>query len=167
MQETKALIWLFSENIRRVEKQADSFFWGGGGCSGNSRGNPWSLILSLRFVRLPSTWPCHGWDSSRWPPAKDFILGGSQITADSDCSHEIKRRLFLGRKAMTNLDSVLKNRNMTLPTKAHLVKATVFSIIMYGCESWTIKNAECQRSAVSNCAGQDFESPLDCKEIQY
>ena len=72
----------------------------------------------------------------------NFILGGSKITADGDCSHEIKRPLLLGRKAMTNLDSILKSRDITLPTKVHLVKAMVFSVVMYGCESWTIKKAE-------------------------
>ena len=75
----------------------------------------------------------------------DFIFGGSKITADGDCSHEIKRRLFLERKAMTNLDSTFKSRDITLPTKIHLVKAMVFLVVMYGCESWTIKKAECQR----------------------
>ena len=74
-----------------------------------------------------------------------FILGGSKITADGDCSHEIKRRLLLGRKVMTNLDSILKSRDITLPTKVHLVKAMVFPVVMYGCESWTIKKAERQR----------------------
>ena len=77
--------------------------------------------------------------------ATDFILGGSKITADGNCSHEIKRRLLLGRKVMTNLDSILKIRGITLPTKVRLVKAMVFPVIMYGCESWTIKKAECQR----------------------
>ena len=75
----------------------------------------------------------------------DFILGGSKITADGDCSHEIKRHLLLGRKAMTNLDSILKSRDITLPTKIHLVKAMVFPVVIYGCESSTIKKAECQR----------------------
>ena len=75
----------------------------------------------------------------------DFILGGSKITADGDCSHEIKRRLLLGRKVMTNLDSILKSRDITLPTKVHLVKAMVFPVVMYGCESWTINKAECRR----------------------
>ena len=75
----------------------------------------------------------------------DFILGGSQITADNDCSHEIKRCLLLGRKTMTNIDSVLKSRDITLQTIIHLVKATVFIVVMYRCESWTIKNAEHQR----------------------
>ena len=74
---------------------------------------------------------------------RDFILGGSKITADSDCSHEIKRRLLLGRKAMTNLDRILRSRDITLPTKVRLVKAMVFPVVKYGCESWTIKKAEC------------------------
>ena len=73
----------------------------------------------------------------------DFIWGGSKITADGDCSHEIKRRLLLGRKVMTNLDNILKSRDITLSTKVHLVKATIFPVVMYGCESWTIKKAEC------------------------
>ena len=77
----------------------------------------------------------------------DFILGVSKITADGDCSHEIKRRLLLGRKVMTNLDSVLKSRDITLPTKVHLVKAMVFPVVLYGCESWTVKKAECRRIA--------------------
>ena len=75
----------------------------------------------------------------------DFIFWGSKITADGDCSHEIKRHLFFGRKAMTNLDSLLKSRDVTLPTKVHLVKAKIFSVVMYGCESWTINKAKCQR----------------------
>ena len=76
----------------------------------------------------------------------DFILGGSKITAYGDCSHEIKRRLLLGRKVTTNLDSILKSRDITLPTKVRLAKATVFPVVIYGCESWTIKKAECQRN---------------------
>ena len=75
----------------------------------------------------------------------DFVLGGSKIPADGDCSHEIKRRLLLGRKVMTNLDSILKSRDITLPTKVRLVKAMVFPVVMYGCESWTVKKAECRR----------------------
>ena len=84
--------------------------------------------------------------ANRWGTMEtmtDFILGGSKITADADCSHEIKRCLFLGRKAMTNLDSILKIRDITLPTKVHLVRAMVFPVVMYGCESWTIKRAVC------------------------
>ena len=76
---------------------------------------------------------------------RDFILEGSRITADGDCSHEIKRCLFLGRKAMTNLDSILKSKDITLPTKVRLVKAMVFPVVMYGCEGWTVKKGECRR----------------------
>ena len=86
----------------------------------------------------------------------DFILGGSKIAADGDCSHEIKRCLPLGRKVMTNLDSILKSIDITLPTKVHLVKAMVFPVVMYGCESWTIKKAECRRTDALNCGvGED------------
>ena len=86
----------------------------------------------------------------------DFIFLGSKITADGDCSHEIKRRLLLGRKVMTNLDSILKSRDITLSTKVRLVKAMVFPVAMYGCESWTIKKAECQRIDALNCGvGKD------------
>ena len=84
------------------------------------------------------------WDTDG-ETVSDFILGGSKITADGDCNHEIKRRLLLVRKVMTNLDSILKSRDITLPTKVHSVKAMVFPVVMYGCESWTIKKAECQR----------------------
>ena len=91
--------------------------------------------------------PITSWeiDGETVETVSDFILGGSKITADGDCSHEIKRRLLLGRKVMTNLDSLLKSRDITLPTKVHLVKAMVFPEVMYGCESWTVKKAECQR----------------------
>ena len=84
----------------------------------------------------------------------DFIFGGSKITADGDCSHEIKRRLLLGRKVMTNLDSILKSRDITMPTKVCLVKAMVFPVVMHGCESWTVKKAECRK--LLNCGvGED------------
>src|SRR5574341_1015408 len=91
--------------------------------------------------------PITSWqiDGETMETVRDFIFLGSKITADGDCSHEIKRRLLLGRKAMTNLDSILKSRDITLPTKVHLVKAMVFPVVMYGCESWTIKKAEYQR----------------------
>ena len=81
----------------------------------------------------------------QWKQCQSFILGGSKITADGDCSHEIKRRLLLGRKVMTNLDSILKSRDITLPTKVHLVKAMVFPVVVYGCESWTVKKAKHRR----------------------
>ena len=82
-------------------------------------------------------------DGETMETVSGFILGGSKITADGDCSHEIKRHLLLGRKVMTNLDSIFKSRDITLPTKVHLVKALVFPVVMYGCESWTVKKAEC------------------------
>ena len=86
----------------------------------------------------------------------NFIFLGSKITADGDCSHEIKRRLVLGRKVMTNIHSILKSRDITLPTKLHLVKAMLFPVVMYGCESWTIKKAECQELMLLNCGvGED------------
>ena len=98
----------------------------------------------------------------------DFIFGGSKITADGDCSHEIKRRLLLGRKVMTKLDSIFKSRDITLPTKVHLVKAMVFPVVIYGCESWTVKKAECQRIDAFElwCWRRLLRVSLDCKEIQ-
>ena len=91
--------------------------------------------------------PITSWqiDGETMETVRDFILGGSKITADGDCSHEIKRLLLLGRKVVTHLDSLLKSRDITLPTKFHLVKSMFFPVVMYGCESWTIKKAECQR----------------------
>ena len=91
--------------------------------------------------------PITSWeiDGETVEAVSDFIFGGSKITADGDCSHKIKRCFLLGRKTMTNLDSILKSRDITLPTKVHLVKAMVFPVVMYGCESWTVKKAECQR----------------------
>ena len=91
--------------------------------------------------------PITSWqiDEETMGTVRDFILGGSKITANGDCSHEIKRHLLLGRKTMTNLDSILKSRDITLLTKVHLVKAMVFPVVMYGCESWTVKKAECRR----------------------
>ena len=98
---------------------------------------------------------------------RDFILRGAKITADCDCSHEIKRCLFLGRKAVTNLDSTLKSRDITLLTKVHLVKALIFPVVMYGCESWTIKKAETEELMFLNVVlEKTLQSPLDCKEIQ-
>ena len=96
-----------------------------------------------------------------------LLFGGSKITADGDCSHEIKRRLLLGRKVMTNLDSILKSRYITLLTKIHLVKAMVFPVVMYGYESWTIRKAEHQRTdAIELWCWRGVESPLDCSEIK-
>jgi len=107
-------------------------------------------------------------DGETMETVRDFILGGSKITADGDCSHEIKRRLPLGRKVMTNLDSILKSRDITLPTKACLVKAMVFPVIMYGCESWDYKEGWMLKNWCfwTMMLEKTLESPLDCKEIQ-
>ena len=102
-----------------------------------------------------------------WKQCQTLFLGGSKITADSECSHEIKRRLVLGRKVMSNLDSIFKSRDITLPTKVRLVKAMVFPAVMYGCESWTVKKAEHQKiDAFGLWCWRTLDSPLDCKEIQ-
>ena len=105
------------------------------------------LKLSIQKTNIMASGPITSWqiDGQAMETVADFILGGSKITADGDCRHEIKRHLLLGGKVMTNLDSILKSRDITLPTKVHLVKAVVFPVAMYGCESWTIKKAEHQR----------------------
>ena len=105
------------------------------------------LKLNIQKTKIMASGPITSWqiDGETMETVTDFIFGGSKITADGDCSHEIKKRLLLGRKVMSNLDSILKSRDITLPTKVHLVKATVFPVVMYGCESWTIKKAERQR----------------------
>ena len=103
--------------------------------------------------------PITSWqiDGETMEKMRAFILGGSKITADGDCSHEIKRHLLLGRKALTNLDSILKNRDITLPTKIHLVKDTVFPVVVYGCESWAVKKLSAKELMLLNCGvGEDF-----------
>ena len=106
-----------------------------------------SLKLNIQKTKIMASSPISSWqiDGETVETVTDFIYLGSKITADCDCSHEIKRCLLLGRKAMTNLDSILKSRDITLPTKVRLVKAMVFPVVMHGCQSWTIKKAECQR----------------------
>ena len=103
------------------------------------------LKLNIQKTMIMASGPITSWeiDGETVETVSDFILGSSKITADGDCSHEIKRRLLLGRKVMTNLDSIFKSRDMTLPTKVHLIKDMVFPVVMYGCESWTKKKAEC------------------------
>ena len=105
------------------------------------------LKINIQKTKIMGSGPITSWeiDGETVETVSDFILGGSKITADGDCSHEIKRRLLLGSKVMTNVDSVFKSRDITLPTKVHLVKAMVFPVVMYGCESWTVKKAECWR----------------------
>ena len=106
--------------------------------------NP-GLKLNIQKIKIMSSGPITSWQIDGETMETEFIFLGSKITADGDCSHEIKRCLLLGRKIMTNLDSILKSRDITLPTKVHLVKAIVFPVVMYGCESWTVTKAECQR----------------------
>ena len=105
------------------------------------------LKLNIQKTKIMASCPITSWqiEGETLETVSDFILGGSKITADGDCSHEIKRCLLLGRKVMTNLDSILKSRHITLPTKVRLVKAMVFPVVMYGYESWTVKKAECRR----------------------
>ena len=116
------------------------------------------LKLNIEKTKIMASGPITSWqiDGETMETVSDFILGGSRITADGDCSHEIKRCLLLGRKARTNLDSILKNKDITLLTKVRLVKAMVFPVVTYGCESWTIKKTECQRIDALNCGvGED------------
>ena len=116
------------------------------------------LKLSIQETKIMASSPITSWkiDGETVETVSDFILGGSKITADGDCSYEIKRCLLLGRKTMTNFDSILKSRDITLPTKVCLVKAMVFPVVMYGCESWTVKKAECKELMLLNCGvGED------------
>ena len=108
------------------------------------KGEKVGLKLNIQKMKIMASGPITSWeiDGKTVETVSDFIFGGSKIAADCDCSHEIKRRLLLGRKVMTNLDSIFKSRDITLPTKVHLVKAMVFPVAMYGCESWTVKTAE-------------------------
>ena len=117
------------------------------------------LKLNIQKTKIMASGPITSWEieGETVETVSDFILGGSKITADGDCSHEIKRHLLLGRKVMINLDSILKSRDITLPTKVRLVKAMVFLIVMYGCESWTVKKAERRRiDALNPGVGEAF-----------
>ena len=116
------------------------------------------LKLNNQKTKIMASGPITSWqiDGEIMETVRDFILGGSKITADGDCSHEIKRHLLLGKKAMINLDSIFKSRDITLPTKVHLVKAVVFPVVMHGCESWTMKKAESEELMLLNCGvGED------------
>ena len=108
------------------------------------------LKLNNQKIKIMASGPITSWEIDG-ETVSDFILGGSKITADGDCSHEIKRRLLLGRKVMTNPDSILRSRDITLPTKVHLVKAMSFPVVMYGCESWTIKKLSAEELMLLNC----------------
>ena len=128
------------------------------------------LKLNIQKTKITASGPITSWqiDGETVETVSDFILGGSKITADGDCLHEIKGRLLLRRKVMTNLESILKSRDITLPTKVCLVKAMVFPVVIYGCDSWTVKKAECRRidAFVLWCWRRLLRAPLDCKEIQ-
>ena len=127
------------------------------------------LKLNIQKTKIMASGPISSWqiDGETVETVADFFFLGSEITADGDCSHEIKRHLLLGRKVMTNLDSILKSRDINLPTKVCLVKAMVFPVVMYRCESWTVKKAECQKiDAFELWCWKRLLSPLDCKEIQ-
>ena len=127
------------------------------------------LKLNIQKTKIMVSGPITSWqiDGETLETVADFIFLGSKITADDDCSHEIQRYLFLGRKVMTSLDSILKSGDIILPTKVHLVKAMVFPVVMYGCESWTVKKTECRRIYLLNLVlEKTLWSPLDCKEIQ-
>ena len=127
------------------------------------------LKFNIQKTKIMASGPITSWqiDGKTRETVSDFILGASKITTDGDCNHEIKRSLLLGSKAMTNLDSILKSRDITLPKKVCLVKAMVFPVVVCGCESWTIKKAERQRiDAFELCVKKTLESPLNCKEIQ-
>ena len=105
------------------------------------------LKLNIQKTKIVASGPITSWEiGKQWKQCQTLFWGGSKLTADGDCSHEIKRCLLLGRKVITNLDSILKSRDITLQTKVHLVRAMVFPVVMYGCESWTVKKAECRRS---------------------
>ena len=127
------------------------------------------LKLNIQKTKIMASGPIASWeiDGETMEIVSGFIFLGSQITADGDCSHEIKSGLLLGRKVMTNIDSILKRRDITLLTMVHLVKAIVFPVVMYGCESWTVKKAECRKiDAFDPWCWRRLESPLDCKGIQ-
>ena len=122
--------------------------------------------MNIQKTKIMASGPITSWeiDGETVETVSDFIFLGSKITGDGDCSHEIKRRLLLGREVMTNLDSILKSRDITLPTKVHLVKAMVFPVVMYACESWTVKKAEHRR--IDAFELWCWRRPLGCKEIQ-
>ena len=127
------------------------------------------LKLNIQKTKIMASGPFTSWeiDGETVETVSDFVFLGSKITTDGDCSHEIKRHLLLGRKVMTNLDSIFKSIDITLPTKVHLVKAMVFPVVMYGYESWTVKKAEHQRIDVFELVlEKSLESPLGSKEIK-
>ena len=136
----------FRQQLSIVSIISEAFALGPRGITMNKREKV-GLKLNIQKAKIMASGPITSWEihGETVEIVSDFILGGSKITADGECSHEIKRRLLLGRKVMTNLDSIFKSRDITLRTKVHLVKAMVFPVVMYGCESWTVKKAEHQK----------------------
>ena len=140
LDEAQAGIKIAGRNINNLRYADDTTLMGE-----NEEERRASLKLNIQKTKNMASGPITSWkiDGETVETVRDFILGGSKITADGDCSHETKRCLLLGRKDMTNLDSILKGRDITLPTKVRLVKALIFPVVTYGCENWTIKKAEC------------------------
>ena len=144
LEEAQAGIKIQGRNINNLNYADDTTFMAESDEESGRGEEKVGLKLNIQKTKIMASGPITSWqiDGETVETVSDFILGGSKITADSDCSHEIKRRLLLGRKVMTNLDSIFKSRDITLPTKVHLVKAMVFLVVIYGCESWTVKKAE-------------------------
>src|SRR5574341_1459295 len=136
--------FFFSSRRRHTRLVGD---WSSDVCSSDLESEKVGLKLNIQKTKIMASGPITSWEihGETVETVSDFSFGGSKITADGDCSHEIKRLLLLGRKVMTNLESIFKSRDITLPTKVHLVKAMVFPVVMYGCESWIVKKAECRR----------------------
>ena len=132
------------QEMARVNIHISELKWTGMGKFNSDDYFIYYIVLNIQKTKIMASGPITSWeiDGETVETVSDFIFGGFKITADGDCSHEIKRRLLLGRKVMTNLDSILKSKDITLLTKIHLVKAMVFPVVMYGCESWTVKKAE-------------------------
>ena len=145
--EAQARIKIAERNINNLKYADDTTLMAEGNeplDEGDVESEKFGLKVNIQKTKIMACGPITSWqiDGETVKTVSDFIFWGSKITADGDCSHEIKRRLLLGRKVMTNLDSIFKSRDITLPTKFHLVKAMVFPVVMYGCESWTMKKAE-------------------------
>ena len=126
------------------------------------------LKLNIQKTKIMASSPITSWqiDGQTMETIADFVCLGSKIIADGDCSHKIKRHLLFGRKTMTNLDSILKSRDILLLTRVCIVEPMIFPVVMYGCESWTIKNLSTKELMLSNCGLEIFKSPLDCREIK-
>ena len=162
LDETQAEIKIAGRNINNLRYADDMTLM----AESEEESEKFGLKLNIQKTKIMASGPITSWeiDGGTVETVSDLIFWSSKITADGDCSHEMKRRLLLGRKVMTNLDSIFKSRDITLPTKVHPVKAMVFPVVMYGCESWTVKKAEHRRiDAFELWCWRRLESPLDCK----